>query len=220
MKKRILGLLILSILISSLIIVQAPDYSDISDSADKLPQDPDELKEFGENRTSYLKQEWTKILEKSPIGRVMLKISNLFQALNPVWKVFIGLEYSPSWIFFLTLGLWIVVAILIYQPIENIIGFNRWVSLGIAIIIPTLAAQFGTFEKIIESLGFLFKNKWLIGLTIIIVIALTYVYNRFIKEFGEKLKAIEKKEHEKIREQKADTVEKIHDIKIKGAKGG
>ncbi len=222
MKK--LGVLLLLLVISLFsILVQAQDAS--------LPPEVEKIQDVGESfssagknltdeelRDEYLKQEWSKILEKSNAGRFLLAISNVFSILSPVFKLLIGMEYELSWLFFLSLGVWIAIVIIIYKPVRNFLQVSNWVAFGISVIIPTIGAQFGTLQIFVSFFTPLFKNLWSTITTIIVIAILIYAYAAVIDHFGKSAKESLKKEREQRREHKAKTVEKIHDIIIKAHK--
>jgi len=214
-KAGIISLFLLTLLIINFILVAETKAEEI-DEETGLPSTIKNISDVGksltdeEARNQYLKQEWTK-------NKVVLFISNLFKLLSPVFKILIGVEYSLSWLFFLSLGAWIAVVILIYKPTKNIFQANKWVALAVAIIIPTIAAQFGTIQIIVSFFIPLFKNKWIIIITIIVAAILIWIYSLFMKSFGKALEERAKKEDEERREQKAKTVEKLHDIELKAS---
>lgn len=209
----ILIALIFSILLSNFIQAQEvpPEFEQIQNVTEQLSEK--------ETRNQYLKQEWTKILEKTIIGKIVLYISDLFKITSPVWKLLIGIPYTLSWLFFISLFIWVFIVFIIYKAIKEPFQFPWWASLGIAIIIPTLGAQTGIIQQIITTLSPspIFKNKWTILIAIALFIVLLYLYNIFMKKWGKHFAAIIKKEQEALREQKAKTAEKIHDIEIKSS---
>ncbi len=213
----LLVFLIISLLSNIIIDAQGLDESGLPPElgrVEKLRNATEQLTEE-ETREAYLKQEWVKILEKSKAGRVLLFISDIFKILSPVFKLFTGVEYSLSWLFFLSLGAWIAIVIIIYKPVKKLFQANKWVSFGIAVIVATLGAQFGVIQMIISFFLPLLKNKWIITLSIIIGALLVYFYSSLIDTFGKALKEQTKKEDEERREQKSKTAEKLHDIEIK-----
>lgn len=223
MEKKVLGLffIFISILVISLIASQNPseiinpdDPLGLGINPDNLPDNPEDLKNISND---YLKQEWTKILQTKQWGIFILGIGSVFEALNPVWKILIGIEYGLSWLFFLTLLFWIAIVRIIYDPLKNILQFEWWSSLGIALIIPAFAARFDIFENFVGFFIPLFTNKWIIIISVIIGGLVVYLYHMFLEKFGAALKEKYKKEKEELREQKAQTVEKLHDIEIKSS---
>jgi len=225
MNKKIGVLVILSILLislSSLSLAQL-DPDGLEENLEGIEENLEELEEKKdiltnkETRAEYLRQEWTKILEKHQIGRAILSVSNLFQALSPIFKIFIGVEYSLSWLFFLSLGIWLAIVYIVYKPTKQLFQAKWWVALPISIIIPTLAAQTGVISSFLVFLPIYF-NFWTILLSILFAIVLLFLYNLFMKTIGDYLKNQIKKEIQTRREQKAKTAEKLHDITIKTSK--
>ena len=217
--KILLSLLALAAFLSLLLILNNIQAQDEPIPGMPLGLTPEKVDTIAENvqNESYLKQEWGKILEKSQFGKFILGISSVLQALSPIFKLLLGIEYSLSWFFFIALGIWITVFIIIFNPIKEIFEGNNWVSIGIAFIIPTLAAQFGTIAMLTNMLVPLITNPWLVWCVIIVVAVLLWLYIQFMETYGEKLKEQNKKEDEERRERKANTIEKIHDIEMKGA---
>jgi len=166
-------------------------------------------------RSEYLKQEWSKILEKTAVGRTLLTISGVLAGLSPIFMFLVGVEYSLSWFFFLSLGLWIVIFIIIYKPVKAIFQTSWWITFIIAFIITALGARLGAIPKFLEYLSPLVTNKWIALLAVVIGIALVYAYSLFMKTFGKAMKAKLKKEKVARREQKAATAEKINEVQIK-----
>lgn len=218
-KKLILKLpLIILILFSLFLFISKAQLEDqlgeLQGNVEKI-QDVSNKLSASDIREEYLKQEWTKILEKTKTGRFLLGISGIFKALSPIFKLLIGIEYSLSWLFFLSLGAWFAVMVIIYNAVKNPFQIKGWIALTVAIIIAAIAAQFNVFVKTVSFFVPLFKNKWIIIGSIFIAIILLYIYSMFMKTFGKTIKEKIKKENEERREQKAQTLEKIQDIELK-----
>ena len=62
-----------------------------------------EIIEDPEDRDEYLKKEWIKILNKEPFKSTIETLHKTLISLNPVWENILGLSYSLSWVFVLTL---------------------------------------------------------------------------------------------------------------------
>jgi len=169
-----------------------------------------------EARSDYLRQEWGKLLENTTVGQALLFVSGVLAGLSPIFLFLIGVEYSLSWFFFLSLGLWIVIFIIIYRPAKAMFPAHWWTASIIALFITAIAARVGVIPRFLDYLSPLVTNKWIALLAVVIGIVIVYVYSLFMKAFGKVLNAKLKKEKEARREQKADTAEKISDIKIKG----
>ncbi|MBX4196240.1 hypothetical protein KW805_01490 [Candidatus Pacearchaeota archaeon] len=169
-------------------------------------------------RTTYLQQSWVDLLSKSPVGRFFLRISSFFTALSPVFKVLIGIDYSLSWIFFLSLGLWVVMFVIIYRVVKEIFQTNQWVAVGIAVIIPALGARNGLLAKAVLLASPFFGGLWRIILSIALGVVLLLFYSTYMKLIGKQLKESQKKDAEARQGEKAEDVERIHDIEIKASK--
>lgn len=178
----------------------------------QIPTNSDEVKQV---TSDYLKQEWTNILEKSQVGKILLFLSDILRALSPVFEVFIGIKYSLSWIFFLSLGIWISIFFVLYSAVKLIFFDKSWTCFFISLIILTIATQFKVIQIILGFFTPLFTDKWVILTSIIITIILLIIYYLFMEFLGKKIKTQNKKDTEKRRENKAKLVEKLHDIEIK-----
>ena len=189
--------------------------NNLEENVDKLNTAADTISNE-DARTAYLKQEWTKIFEKSKTGRFFLGISKILASLSPVFKLLIGIEYSLSWLFFLSFGVWIALVVIIYRPVREAFS-SKLAAIGIAVIIPAIASQFKVISKIVSFFTPLFTKTWIIWVSIILAIVLLYIYNKFNKKLWDIYRKNKKKEDEARREGKAKLTEKIDDIKIKGA---
>ncbi len=131
-KKSILILLFLSIVFISLIAVntlvlgddgvntsnssESPIVPDINfgiDDSTGLPNGTEKIAGVVENlsdeeiRRQYLKQEWTKILNNSKVGKYLLKADGVITKADPVFNILLGIGFSFSWLFVLTIILYI-----------------------------------------------------------------------------------------------------------------
>ncbi|MBI2632192.1 hypothetical protein HYW75_04260 [Candidatus Pacearchaeota archaeon] len=220
MKKRLISNLAVIIFIT-IFLFSYLSKAQLEDQLGELQGNVEKVQDVSDNlstsdqRTEYLKQEWTKILERTQVGRFLLGISSILKALSPAFKFLIGIEFSLSWLFFLSLGVWIAIVVIIYKAVKEPFQMKGWISLAIAIIIPTISAQFGMIVKTVSFFVPLFKNKWIILGSILITIILLYIYSLFMKTIGKKIKEKTKRENEERREQKAETLEKLEDIELR-----
>ena len=175
--------------------VLAQDASDIADSglegdAEKIISATGRLQGVAENlsdedvRSEYLKQEWTKLLEKSKGGRALLIISGIFNAFSPMFKLFIGIGYSLSWMFFLSLFFWALLVVFVYRPIKEIFQGKWWISLLISVILATIAAQTGIIQSSLNFLSGFFVNGWAILIGFIVGLGAGYLYLAIMKILG------------------------------------
>ena len=94
------GLLLISF-VSAQIDQLQENVDKLEDFGDEIPRDVDEVKDIGEG---YLTQEWGKILEENKVGKFFSGISDFFKNFNFVFNFVFGIEYSLSWLFFLSLA--------------------------------------------------------------------------------------------------------------------
>ncbi|MEM3112921.1 MAG: hypothetical protein QXI33_00660 [Candidatus Pacearchaeota archaeon] len=191
--------------------IQSPEQT-IGINIDNLPRNEDEAKDVTKE---YLKQEWDSILERGQFGRFLLGVNKIFVALSPFFKSIIGVEYSLSWYFFISLFLWVFIFIIIFHTLKDIILFNIWGVIGISCIIPTIAAQANFFKLSVDFLLDFIDNAWLVITFLLLMLITIYFYEAFMNSFGKIMKKKLNKDIERRRELKAATVERLHDIELK-----
>tara|TARA_Y100000310_G_scaffold218713_1_gene220008 strand:+ start:857 stop:1522 length:666 start_codon:yes stop_codon:yes gene_type:complete len=215
--KKLLVVLLLSLFLVSFISAQIEGLEERAEDLEEDLEDVEKiLDDFEQDRGEYLHREWTVILGRSETGRFILGISNLFKALNPLFELLIGVEYSLSWLFFLSLGTWIAVVFMIFRTIQEGLQFNLGISLLISMIVVAISAQFDVFEMFVGFFTPLITNPWIISVGIIVGIIIVYIYSRFMGELGELIEEMDKKNKSVRREHKSKILEKIHDIELKG----
>lgn len=209
---------------SSSILAQVPEDiagAGLEGDAEKILGATGKLQGVAENlsdediRSEYLKQEWTKLLEKSKGGRALLVISGIFNALSPVFKLFIGIGYSLSWMFFLSLFFWALLIVFFYRPIKEIFQGKLWISLLISLILAMIAAQTGIIQSSLNFLSGFFVNGWAILIGFLVGLVVAYLYLAIMKKVGAIIRKKLKIETEERQEMKAKTVEKLHDVETK-----
>lgn len=180
--KKIGVLFILSILLLSFInVVSAQidpeDPLGIGIQREDIPETPEELR----NQTiSYLKQEWGKILEKNEyIGPIISGFRTAAPVLNPISQALFGLKPSLTWLYVLTIILWIVVVSFIYQGVE-LFSESGFIKLAIAIVIGMLISLTGAVEfvakEIVDLIIFFWIRPWVqVVALVVVIIALIYV---------------------------------------------
>ena len=215
--KRILSLFFILILVVSFAFAQ---LDGLDSAVNQLEQGRDKVDAVIDNPNEaardYLTQEWTKILEKNDFGKFILGVGKIFESLSPVFELLIGIEYSLSWLFFLSLVFWIAIVIIIYQAVRSGLQFKWWIALGISIIIPAIAAQFDSFERFSNLWVPLLKNFWSVFILFLIIILLIAIYSVFMNNFGKALKFRNEKDTKSRIKEKEKLLEKIYDIELKG----
>lgn len=142
-----------------------------------------------ENETAqeaYLKQEWTKLLAKTWMAQPLNFLDGVFTKLNPVWKILLGLEFSFSWIFVLTLLIWV----LLLNTVFNMLGALEEISNRIVFIfgdafikklVGLSNVHIPFFKKIAH--GFPLVMKWILFVIFFIIISSPIVpFSSFISE--------------------------------------
>jgi hypothetical protein len=218
MKKLSVLFFVLLLLIS----FASAQFGNVENTVEELEDNLDNVEEFldspEEEAKEYLRRERTKFLESSKGGRFILGVSNLFNNLSPVFKIIIHVEYSLSWLFFLSLGLWIAFVFVFYLTIKDVIIKNSLINFLIAIVSATLISQFGGLQRIIELTLPLFESAIVAIIFSVLIMVLVYIYSLFSESFREKLKEKFKENKEERRERKAEISEEIHDIEIENLK--
>jgi ABC-type multidrug transport system fused ATPase/permease subunit len=216
--KKIGAILIFSLLILNLFFLASAFAQELGDSG--LPPDLEKVQQVGEQvsntdtSTAYLQQEWKKILEKSQVGKFLLPILTL---LAPVLSFVTGVKFSLSWLFALAFIIWTGAVIVVFWFVKSMFQGKLIISIPIALIIPTIAAQVGTIKMLASSIEPLFTKPWLKWIAVAVAILLLWIYSAFMKKYGKALEEKKKKEDEERREQKQETLEKIADVKLKAA---
>lgn len=166
-----------------------------SDLSDKLSSVTETISQDHEDARNFLKDEWTKILGENDFGRFVLFINESIKKLNPFFEVMLGIEYSLSWLFFLTLVLWIVLITYIYRAF-HLYGFfsdlaGLGISLGIGIIISLMGIPRVLAELIVWFIGL--QDSLIFQIILIIILFLLFILaGLFAKELESFFKQIKK----------------------------
>jgi flagellar biosynthesis/type III secretory pathway M-ring protein FliF/YscJ len=156
-----------------------------------MPETPEDAKE---RATNYLKQEWSKILENSnhPIAKVIWVIHKAFLFASPAFKIIIGVEYSFSWLFILTLIIWITLVVFLYRILSVFSTFSKGVSFIISIcmiVIASIAKIPLMFANLIIKIISTLTSWWMQLIAAVLVI----IFLILISVFSKKWEAMVKK---------------------------
>lgn len=169
------------------------------------------IADFERDRQEYLKKEWAIILERSQVGRVILSFSDVLENFSPIFKLFIGTEYSLSWVFFLSLALWGFVIFVVYFGLRGILDYDPLANFAVGVIIASLGAQLGVYQQFLDLISPLVTNKWIVGLSLIAAVIILYIYVKLSEIFGkytkktlEERKKLQRERAEDFREKKRD----------------
>lgn len=150
----ILLIFLFNVFTASFVNAQIGDLEGIQEKLDELPSDQDEAKDAA---TEYLKQEWTKILERYKFGKILLEINKVFAYLNPMFKLFLGIGYSLSFLFFIILALWIFFVSYFYRVSTFLSVFIKFKLFKLILFI--LSISLVSFFRISNLMAVLFTNK-------------------------------------------------------------
>lgn len=176
--------------------------------------DPDNLPTYDNVEPNKLIKE---ILNSSQFGRFLLGIDNFLEALNPVFKIFMGTPYSLTIDFLLVAIMWISIVIIIWKGVENALQIRGWISFLIGLIITTIGSRTGILVNLAGFIAPIFREPILIVGAILLVAIGNIIYSKFMKRFGDRIKERKKKEDEERREGKNKLNEQINDIRLKAS---
>ena len=153
-----------------------------------------------ENKSDYLKKEWGALLSNHPtVGPILNALNKTSIVFNPIFEYTIGLKPSFTWLFFLTLILWITFVIYTFRIFNVFSVFSPTVqyivSFGIVIIMSIGGTTRILAQSIINQISLF--NKWwvqLIGAVIIIfIILLAAIISKKLEKVFKEIKERKKK---------------------------
>ena len=191
----------------------------LDDVEDKVDSTLESLENVADNpggvAGDYLEKEWREAFEKNKVGEKILILSDFIKRLNPMFKLIIGVEYSLSWVFFLSLGAWIVLLVMVYFAIKAIFVPNEAINVAGGVIVSFLVARFGLFLKAIEFMSPFLKDKRIIFLFLVGILILLYIYIRLMNSLEKYTKKTMKLIKEEEKEMKEKLTEEFEAAKLK-----
>lgn len=170
-----------------------------------------------EARKQYLSQEWGKILQNNTYYIKYIKPSfdvydkTAAPFINPISEYTIGMAPNFSWIFLLTLVLWIAFVVYFFRIFSLVPVFSKntqkVITIGFIIIFSLLRITKTIAEQIVKMVSAFDTTKQLIAMIVIItaIILLSIFSKTFRNLIGSSAEQKAKKEEEKDREKlKAD----------------
>jgi len=208
-----------------------PGLGDIN-SETGLPNELEKIKGIGENltdseiRSQYLKKEWGQILEKNKFfGPIIKGYGKISPYTDPIFKYTLGITPSLTWLFVLTLTLWVCLLIYIIRIFELfpiLSGFTRVIiSIGVMVIISLTGLIKKLAEKIIDVISF-FTTWWmqLIGIGIIIIgLVVALIFSKNLQKIFKTMKEKREKDEEKLNREKLKAEVEIAEAFTKGITG-
>jgi len=198
--------LILILSVISLILIHAQELSDSG-----LPPDIEKITTLGKNatnaisqpqnqNTSYLKQEWKKIILKNKyLGPVFSFVDKSLEFINPFFKIVLGVEYSLSWEFIFAIGIWLILFFILYPVIKAVFSANVLISIIATFAIVTLIGLGGVIKKAVDTLSFMINNvqiAWISLAVTFIILVMLIISGKLFGNWIKKGKEREKKEQE------------------------
>ena len=184
MKKLFILSLILIFLFS---FIYAVNYSGTQNAVDSLNSNPDEIKDAG---AEYLKQEWTKILERNDFGKIILAIGDFLTAINPIFKITIVVDYSLSWYFLFSFLVWIILFIFFFNLGRGILYGKSILVLILSFILTSLIGIGGGVREITDLFAYLIKDVWIASLAFISVLVIIFLLSKFGDAFSERVRKL------------------------------
>lgn len=144
--------LLLSLLLISFASAQIDSLEEgiekIEDLEEKIPSDEEEAKQVTKD---YLRQEWDKILRNNTyVGPVIKQYEKISPITDPIFLYTMGMAPSLSWLFAITLILWITILIYFYRVLDLYGFFSREISFVISVISLIIASLLGLIRIIAE----------------------------------------------------------------------
>ena len=209
---------------------------EVEDIADTLSDD--------DARAEYLKQEWIKMVDDKPwIREPLIQGDKVFTFLNPIWKFILRMEFEWSWLFFLTLMIWLNLLDWGYTLVNMLEGFYllkyskyfKWVSFLILVIffsfieiskflsnviISFISGKGAWWFQLISVLivfgGFIFLMKYSRRLRVLLKLSKRMKRQRRVEKKVEKQEKMQKTTRKKVEEVK----EQVNKIKEEGSAQG
>ena len=203
-----------------IIVFSVTSSTALENSLEKITEKAGNIGEFAENeevRSEYLKKEWTKILEKTNSGKILLSISNFFGKFNPLYKIILGVEYSLSWAFFLACLIWLMIFLFLLGPLGAMFEKKLFAIVG-AFAITSIIGINGIIKKALDRISDVVNNPKAIWISIILAIFLVAIFRaigRLIKKWIEKEKEKAEKEKTEKAEKKIQAAGKVAEKNLK-----
>ena len=137
-----------------------------------------------EERSAFIKNEWDKAIADTGFGKFLSFVKNLLNKVDPVFNIFLGVNFSWSWIFYLTILLWILFLLWgfrflsVIEPYLIPHKYDKYMKYGIFVIwfialssirIPRFCSQ-AIIEQISKA------NGWFLQLLLMMVVILILLF--------------------------------------------
>ena len=148
MKKRsILFVVLFSLLVFGIFIslfisnvhaieVSSPEQI-IGINPDNIPDNPDEAKDVAKN---FLEKKWTDFLQNSPFGKALLVLGNILKNFDSIFNFFLGVSFSWSFTFFITISIWIFLVSFLYRILSFLEVYLRYKGINLILFFISILA--------------------------------------------------------------------------------
>ncbi len=155
-----------------------------------------------ENKSDFLKAQWGELLSRNTmIGPIIRFFDKISPVTNPIFKYTIGLEPSLTWLFILTLTIWITLVIIILRLMALTSPFSKWVQYVMSFVFIIFISIVGVTRAIAEWIINIISalSTWYMQLIAIVLFIIVLIISAI---FSKNLKKLGKKEAKKMEEEK------------------
>src|SRR3989344_5026599 len=220
MKNRsILFIGLFSILVFNLFIsnvhaieIQSPEQI-IGINPNNIPDNPDEAKDVAKN---FLEKKWTDFLQNSSFGRAFLVLENILKNFDSIFNFFLGVSFSWSFTFFITISIWIFLVSFLYRILSFLEVYLRYKGINlIFFFISILAVSLIGISNILSGIVISSIQKT-DNIMIQIVLSLAFIFAMmFLSTISGKLKRMVSSSKELKDKKKIEKKEKRTEKELK-----
>jgi len=184
MSKKIGAFVFLLVVLLSIQFVVGQDAPGFDDAplVEEVTERKEKFDEFSgqDNKTEYLTKEWRTILGKNKFGQWLLKISDFVKVFDPLFKIILGVGYTLSWAFLLSVAIWLMLFLFLVNPISTAVN-NRLIGIVISFIVTSLIGISGVIKKSVDFIATLANNWWIAALSLVIALVIVFVFEKLGK---------------------------------------
>lgn len=176
----ILAFLLLNFVFYSHIVFAQDLTSSLDEKVSGLQEGVEKISNVNpDDSSAYLKQEWTKILEKNNIGSKLLIISNFIKTyFNWFFKLVLGVEYSLSWAFIFSILTWFGLFFFMLNPFSTFLK-SKSIGIVLSLIVSCLIGFAGAIRLFVNLVSSFVNNVWLVWISLIVLIVLVILADKF-----------------------------------------
>lgn len=216
MKKRVIVFififLILNIIIAKADIQIPGSGSDVVNPETGVPKSVEDIGKVGDKviqtNASYLRKELFNIADKSSIfGGTIRTIGNIFSIFDFFWQPVFGLPFTWSLAFLFSLILFIILAWIIFIPLDSFMN-NKLFAILISIIITSIVGLAGVIKNAVNTIETAITVWWMAIVALLLAILFMILYEGGVRSIIKKIKEESKKENLENAEEEIKTAGK------------